>query len=125
MTHLEQITRAAARAMGHQAASWTWNDAECALVETVGLHDQWATFSPLRDGGDAFTLEALLQLDVIYTADDKHTQIAVMRKGTPGSPTFVTLLPSKPMASVAMRERMRAVTQFAAILDQMGEGLHE
>jgi hypothetical protein len=120
MSHAEHITRGAARALGHAAESWAWNERDMSLDGTVGLHDQPHTFAPLRDPGDAFTLEAILCLDVTYTAIDRHVQMTVRCPARSGQMTYVTLVPQQPQASVAMRERMRAVTQFAAILDNLG-----
>lgn len=119
MSHVEHISRAAARALGHAAESWTWSEKELALHGTAGIHDQPLTFSPLREPADAFTLEAILRLDVTYETSGKHTQIAVRRPASSGNMTYMALLSTSATASISLRERMRAVTEFAAILDQL------
>lgn len=117
MTHHEQITRAAHRALG-AAADYKWDESSWSLyIGDVDNPD--VSFSPLRQPADAFELEAVLRLDVTYEASEKHTQIMVRCPAKSGNMAYMTLLMRGSPKEVAMAERMRSVTQFAAILDSL------
>jgi hypothetical protein len=117
MSHYEHITRAAHRALG-AAAEYKWDESSWSLyIGDVDNPD--VSFSPLRQPADAFELEAVLRLDVTYEASDKHTQLAVRCPAKAGQMTYVTLLSPAASKEMALIERMRAVTQFAAILDNL------
>lgn len=117
MSHYEHITRAAHRALG-AAAEYKWDEESCTLY--IGDRDMPdVSFAPLRQPADAFELEAVLRLDVTYEAGEKHTQLAVRCPAKSGQMTYMTLLSPRASKEEALAERMRAVTQFAAILDNL------
>jgi hypothetical protein len=118
--HLEQITRAALRALGGSDFQYAWDGSIGGIVEVKDGAPTGVSFAPLRDPGDAFQVEALLRLDVTYERNDKHVQLAVRCPIKSGQMTYMTLLDPKAHKEVALVERMRAVTQFAALLDNLG-----
>jgi hypothetical protein len=117
MSHYEHITRAAHRALG-AAADYKWDESSWSLY--IGDRDMPdVSFAPLRQPADAFELEAVLRLDVTYERSDKHMQVAVRCPHKAGNMTYMTILPHDAQKEDALAERMRAVTQFAAIMDDL------
>jgi hypothetical protein len=117
--HLEHITRAALRALGGSDEQYAWDGSIGGIVEVKNGAPTGISFAPLRDPADAFQLEALLRLDVVYERGEKHVQLAVLCPLKSGQMKYVSLLPESASKEIALVERMRAVTQFAALLDNL------
>lgn len=138
MTHLEQITRDAAQAIGRDVSGYIWCNDETGLVITdtslskqdrallapLGLsHD--AIFAPLSRPSDAFILESWLRLNVTYEFNGKHASLVVRCPARYGNMTYMVLVRADADQVEALRERMRAVTQFAALVSIVPRVDHE
>lgn len=117
--HLEHITRAALRALGGSDFQYAWDGSIGGIVEVKDGAPTGVSFAPLRDPADAFQLEAVLRLDVLYERGDKHIQLIVRCPNRSGEMKYVSLLPASASKEIALVERMRSVTQFAALLDSL------
>lgn len=118
--HHQSITRAALRALGGNDEKWQWDDSVGGLVEIVQGQPTRASFAPLRDPGDAFQLEAVLMLDVTYLGGDKHQRLLVACPARSSLMSYITVINVDAGKDEALIERMRAVTQYAAMLDNLG-----
>lgn len=128
MTHREHMTRAAARAISKDLTGFVWNDEALGLVRGNYPINVWPSeffpevFAPLHNPADAFSIESDLQLNVEYKANGQQMMIVVSRVEGEAQTTYMTGFPIKGGREVALKARMLAVTQFAAMCDAvMGE----
>lgn len=123
MNHQEHMTRAAARAIQMDLTGFVWNQEAVGLVRGNYPINVWPTeffpevFAPLRQPGDAFGLESHLQLDVAYKANGQQMMIVVSKLEGEGTTTYMTGFPISGGREAALRARMLAITQFAAMSD--------
>jgi hypothetical protein len=116
ISRLEHMTRAAARAIGRDLTGYEWdNDAKGLRLGSFAA--QW--FSPLTIYGDAFEVEARLQLNVLYQYTGSSLGVWASSAKYPNM-GYMTSVPTDPLE--AIKARMLVVTQFAALLDLVEGG---
>lgn len=117
MSHQEHMTRAAACAIGRDVSKMMWRPGECALVLGPFSINTWSdeispdAFAPLVRAADAFQIESHLRLDVTYKANGQQVMIVVALDDV----TYMVGFPVGSTREAAMKARMLAVTQFAAM----------
>jgi hypothetical protein len=116
LNRLEQMTRAAARAIGRDVTTYEW-DTDAKGLRLGVFAAEW--FSPLTVYGDAFEVEARLQLNIVYQYNGTALAVYASSLKYPNMGYMVSV-PTK--AEEALKERMRLVTQFAALVDLVEDG---
>lgn len=117
MSHQEHMTRAAACAIGRDVGKMTWREQESGLVYGPFSINLWPddlsadVFAPLVRAADAFQIESDLNLDIAYKANGKQVMIVVSL----GEITYMVGYPVAGGREAALKARMLAVTQFAAM----------
>lgn len=117
MSHLEHMTRAAACAIGRDVTMMTWREDEQALVHGPYSINTWTdewtpdAFAPLVRAADAFRVESDLNLNVNYRANVSTMLIVVGLDDI----SYMTSYPIAGGREAALKARMLAVTQFAAM----------
>lgn len=114
------MTRAAARALGLDTNTYQWVESMMGLVRmdhAVAPPDVVATFAPLSRPADAFVLESDLRMNVTYQSNGRSLGIFVQSATRSGNMGYMTALPADADKTEAMKLRMLAVTQFAALTE--------
>lgn len=119
MNRLEQMTRAAAHAIGRDVTAYEWWDAVKGLRIGTVASGHWdaadcPVFAPLTDPCDAFVVEAVLQISVEYKCNGTSIGVWASCLKHPNM-GYMTTVPTDVDASIAAR--MLVVTQFAALVD--------
>ena len=131
MTHLEHMTRQAAKAVGRNVDKMTWREKESVLVDGPYplnvFPDQWTpeVFGPLVRPADAFTVESDLRLNVSYRLNVK-TVLIIVTQDEPGDTmtSYMTSFPATADRGMALAARMLAITQFASMLAALENNSH-
>lgn len=113
MTRNEELTRAAARLVGHDVSGLRWNEEAMGLMSRDGAD----VFAPMADPCDAFMVEATLLMNVNYHFNGTDVRIAVnsSKKEAARNAAYVAIAPIDD-ADRLLVERMRAIVEFAGMI---------